>query len=113
MAQQTTADEAEQRLTTIKNVLSAQSNEYGEVPEDARIEITVSYENRQGNINIKHGEVWRVADGRINFSQNAGEVDEDSYFLRFNYGRVSVISVSERGTETEIGKLSNIVIEGK
>jgi hypothetical protein len=111
MQKQTESNGVREKVQTIKSVLEAQANKHGEVPDDARIEITASYENRQGNISLKNGEVWRVSDDRINFSQNIGEVDEDSYFLRFNYGRISLISVSERGTETEIGELSNIVIE--
>jgi len=105
------ANDVEQKATTIKAVLEAQANEYGEIPEDAWLEITVSYENRQGNISLKNGVVWRAKGDKINFSKNAGEDDEDSYFLRFNYARISLISVSEVGRETEIGEVSNIVVE--
>jgi hypothetical protein len=102
---------ADDKARTLKTVLQAQSNEYGDVPEDAWVTITVSYENRQGNLSVKHGDAWRASDNRINFSANAGDDDEDAYFLKFTGYGIRLISVSEAGTHTELGEVSNLVIE--
>lgn len=103
---------AENRAEMLKTVLQAQADEYGEVEGGARVKITVSYENRKGNVSIKHGEVWRATDDKINFSENIGADNENPFYLRFDFRGVTVVSVSERGSETDLGQLSNIVIEG-
>jgi len=112
MAQQTAeVDSAQVKAETLQSVLQAQANEYGEVPDAAEVTITVSYENRNGNISLKHGDVWRATDDRIQFSQNVGETDEDPYFIRFDYSGATLVSVSDRGHKTDLGDVSNVVIE--
>jgi hypothetical protein len=111
MAQQSQSrtSEVNQKIATIKSVLQSQANKHGEIPEDAYVEITVSYETRQGNTSEKSGETWRVSEDKINFSQNIGD-DEDAYYIVFKYSGPALVSVSDMGSETELGKITDIQI---
>jgi len=102
----------------LKAELETVADEHGEI-ESPRPTITVEYETRNGNIRSREGEVWRVSDGGtfddavIRFSENAGEKDEDPYFIRVRNGSMKLFSISlASSTETELGDVEDVKVEG-
>jgi hypothetical protein len=101
MTDYTDADDLRTDLETL-------ADDRGEIDGD-RPTLTVTYETRQGNERTRTGDVWRVSDGGtfddavIRFSANAGDADEDPYYIRVRNGEMTLISISERGSETDLG----------
>lgn len=99
-----------EKLKELAKELEQDADEYGRLGDADRVEITVEYETKSGNTRDRSGEVWCVeceSDGSVNkirFSENAGEADEDPYYVDVERG--SVFSVSETGTKTELGPVT-------
>ena len=90
-------------LTEFVDEMADKTNEYGHVDDDERVEVEVQYETDNGNVKCRQGEVWMVEDGLIRFSENAGEVSEDPYYVESRHGKAMLVSVSENGNETDLG----------
>jgi len=101
----------------LRTDLKMMADDRGEITAD-RPTLTVTYTTPQGNQRTRTGDVWRVSDGRafddavIRFSANAGETDEDAYFIRVRHGDMTLVSVSERGTETALGAVVSVAVDG-
>lgn len=102
--------------TELKAELESVANNNGEIV-DARPTVTVEYETQNGNTQSRTGEVWRVTDGGtfddaiIRFSQNAGETDEDPYYIRIRNGKATLVSVAET-REVDLGAVEAIDVDG-
>lgn len=116
MTTNATADErtVHTKVKMLADVLAAQVDEHGMLPEDNRFEITVSYENRNGDISLRSGTVWAFDEGewndKIRVSESAGEDSEDPYYIRVRDDRSELVSVAET-REVDLGDVSNIVVE--
>ena len=97
-------------LTEFVDEMADKTNEYGHVDEDSRVEVEVQYETDNGNVKCRQGEVWMVEDGLMRFSENAGEVNEDPYFVESRYGKAMLVSVSENGKETDLGDVVDFYV---
>jgi len=125
MTQQTTADEStelkEVDADALFNILSAQAeSETQMLPEAARLKICVQYNPSKGtkaksDTLTKSGEVWGVYDGQfqdeIKFSANVGQDDEDSYILKIRANSVEIVSFSDRGNKTELGRVQSVEVQ--
>ena len=103
--------------TNVASELKNKTDEYGRLADDDRVTITVEYETRSGNTRSREGEVWAVGEGSwgetlLRFSQNAGETDEDTYFVEINGDSETLVSVSELGNESELGEVENVDVDG-
>ena len=103
--------------TNVASELENKTDEYGRLADDDRVTITVEYETRSGNTRSREGEVWAVDEGTwgetiLRFSKNAGETDEDTYFVKINGDTETLISVSELGNESELGEVENVDVDG-
>ena len=90
-------------LTEFVDEMAEKTDEYGRLDQDDRVEIEVQYKTDSGNVKSRTGEVWAVDDGTLRFSDNAGERNEDPYYVESRYGKAMLVSVSESGTETDLG----------
>lgn len=113
---ETTVDE----LGELADELEQKDTEFGTLADGERFQITVKYETDAGNTRSRSGEVWAVdsdigvgSETRIRFSEDAGEVDEDPYYIKLKNGDAVVVSVSENATHTELGPVSAFTTEGK
>jgi hypothetical protein len=122
MSQTMTADDStelkEVDADTLFSVLSVQADsETQTLPEDARFEIRVQYEPKQGKADTltKSGEVWGVHSGpfqdEIKFSMFPGEEREDSFMLKIRSGRVELVSFSDCGNKTDLGSVQSLKVQ--
>lgn len=104
--------------TNVASELESKTDEYGRLSDDDRVTISVEYESRRsGNTLTKEGEVWAVDEGKwgetlLRFSQNAGETDENPYFVKIYDNGAELISVTELGNESELGDIGNVEVDG-
>jgi len=90
-------------LTEFVDEMAEKTDDYGRLDQEDRVEIVVQYETDSGNVKTRSGEVWAVDDGTLRFSANAGERNEDPYYVESRYGKAMLVSVSEKGHETDLG----------
>jgi len=106
--------------SNVASALEPRTDEYGHIKNnDDRVTIKAEYETRNGNTRSREGQLWEVSDGGswddlvIRFSENAGETDEDPYFVRVRGDEVKLFSISlASDTETELGEVENLEVEG-
>lgn len=122
MAQKTADDDStegkEVDAESLFKILEVQAEEDTQtLPEDARFNIRVQYNPKRGNADTltKSGEVWGVHDGsfqdEIKFSMFPGEEREDSFMLKIRRGRVELVSYSDHGNKSDLGKVESVKIQ--
>jgi hypothetical protein len=103
-------------VQTLKTLLAAQTEDgTNTLPEDARVRIRVQYESDQsGNMLTKSGEVWGYSDAgtseKIRFSMNAGEDNEDSYYISLWGSQAMLYSVDDYGDSHGLGKVDTVKV---
>jgi hypothetical protein len=107
----TQAEDRTVELETLKTITAAQADEHGRLPEDARIEIEVAYDPKNGtsDTKVRTGTVWACDDNaygtKLRFSDISG-ADEDPYFIRDG----TLVSVGGR-RNTDLGLIKGISIK--
>jgi hypothetical protein len=74
-------------------------------------QIAVEYETKQGNTKRRSGQVWAYDEGRwvdrLRFSENAGEDDEDPYYIQIDSNQEMLYSVAET-RDVALGQITDI-----
>jgi len=104
--------ETEVDVESLKTILGAQVDEHGRLHDAAQFDVTVAYDPKNGNsdVKVKTGTVWAFDDKAfgsvIRFSDLSGD-SEDSYFIRDGL----LVSVSDAGRDTDLGLVQGVSID--